>query len=226
MLTWSVDETQYPHCVGFSHFEAAYRLARLIVKHGHRRVAMCGGSTFGNERVRARQAGTRAALREAGLELRPEWIVEAPFTFEGGRQALRELWDSNVRPIVVICGTDLQAIGLLDECRAKDIRVPEDLSVTDFDDIEQARLTQPPLTTVRVPSLEIGSRAARHLIALIDGKDGDGGLVFDAPIVERGTLASLESELPLTRNESSGPLAIIQHSAAFASHPCTIAAIH
>jgi LacI family transcriptional regulator len=189
VLTWSVDETQYPHCVGFSNFEAAYQLARRIVGFGHRRVAMCGGSTFGNERVRARQAGTRAALREAGLDLRPEWIVEAPFTFEGGRQALRELWDGEVHPSVVICGTDLQAIGLLDECRAKGIRVPEDLSVTGFDDIEQARLTQPPLTTVRVPSLEIGARAARHLMALIDGRNGEDEIVLDAPVVERDTLS-------------------------------------
>jgi LacI family transcriptional regulator len=189
VLTWSVDETQYPHCVGFSNFEAAYRLARRIVEFGHRRVAMCGGSTAGNERVRARQAGTRAALREAGLDLRPDWIVEAPFTFEGGRQALRELWDSEERPSVVICGTDLQAIGLLDECRAKNIRVPEDLSVTGFDDIEQARLTQPPLTTVRVPSLEIGARAARHLMALIDGRSGEDEIVLDAPVVERDTLS-------------------------------------
>jgi len=189
VLTWSVDETQYPHCVGFSNFEAAYRLARRIVEFGHRRVAMCGGSTAGNERVRARQAGTRAALREAGLDLRPDWIVEAPFTFEGGRQALRELWDSEERPSVVICGTDLQAIGLLDECRARNIRVPEDLSVTGFDDIEQARLTQPPLTTVRVPSLEIGARAARHLMALIDGRSGEDEIVLDAPVVERDTLS-------------------------------------
>ncbi|GGD74314.1 LacI family DNA-binding transcriptional regulator [Caballeronia grimmiae] len=189
VLTWSVDETQYPHCVGFSNFEAAYRLARRIVEFGHRRVAMCGGSTAGNERVRARQAGTRAALREAGLDLRPDWIVEAPFTFEGGRQALRELWDSEERPSVVICGTDLQAIGLLDECRAKNIRVPQDLSVTGFDDIEQARLTQPPLTTVRVPSLEIGARAARHLMALIDGRSGEDEIVLDAPVVERDTLS-------------------------------------
>ncbi|MDR5734255.1 LacI family DNA-binding transcriptional regulator [Caballeronia sp. LZ025] len=189
VLTWSVDETQYPHCVGFSNFEAAYRLARRIVEFGHRRVAMCGGSTAGNERVRARQAGTRAALREAGLDLRPDWIVEAPFTFEGGRQALRELWDSEERPSVVICGTDLQAIGLLDECRAKNIRVPDDLSVTGFDDIEHARLTQPPLTTVRVPSLEIGARAARHLMALIDGRNGEDEIVLDAPVVERDTLS-------------------------------------
>lgn len=190
VLAWSVDETHYSHCVGFSNFDAAYRLARRIVECGHRRVAMCGGATFGNERVRARQAGTRAALREAGLDLRPEWIVEAPFTFEGGRQALRELWDGETRPSVVICGTDLQAIGLMDECRAKNIRVPDDLSVTGFDDIEQARLTQPPLTTVRVPSLDIGAHAARHLMALIDGKDGGDEPVLNAPVVERGTLSA------------------------------------
>ncbi|MBN3760813.1 LacI family transcriptional regulator [Burkholderia sp. Ac-20365] len=58
-----------------------------------------------------------------------------------------------------------------------------------LDDIEQARLTPPPLTTVRVLSFEIGMRAARHLIASIDGPDGDHEIAPDAPVVERGTLA-------------------------------------
>jgi LacI family transcriptional regulator len=65
VLTWSVDETSYPHCVGFSNYEAAYRLDRLVVECGHERIALCGGSALGNERARARQAGTRAALKEA-----------------------------------------------------------------------------------------------------------------------------------------------------------------
>jgi LacI family transcriptional regulator len=191
VLTWSVDETEYPHCVGFSNYEAAYRLTRLVVERGHTRVALCGGSSFGNERVRARQAGTRAALNEAGLDLRPEWVVNTPFTFEGGRQALREVWQGAKRPTVLICGTDLQAIGVLDECRIRGIDVPADLSVTGFDDIEQATLAQPPLTTVRVPSHEIGARAARHVIALIEGAAAATEGALDAPVIERESLARL-----------------------------------
>lgn len=189
VLTWSVDETQYPHCVGFSNFDAAYRLAQRVIERGHTRIALCGGSLSGNERARTRQAGTRAALREAGLDLRPEWMVEVPFSFEGGRQALRAVWRHDERPSVIVCGTDLQAIGVVDECRTQGISVPEELSVTGFDDIEQALLANPPLTTVRVPSFDIGIRAAQHVVALIEGATLKSETVLDAPVIERASLA-------------------------------------
>jgi LacI family transcriptional regulator len=63
--------------------------------------------------------------------------------------------------------------------------------VTGFDDIEQATLAQPPLTTVRVPSHEIGARAARHVIALIEGAAVTTEGALDAPVIERESLARL-----------------------------------
>lgn len=189
VLTWSVDETRYPHCVGFSNYDAAYQLAKRIIEHGHRRMALCTGATEGNERVRARVKGTLAAMQEAGIPFYPEWRVEVPFSFEGGREALRRLWDArDVAPSVIICGTDLQAVGLLDECRARGISVPEQLSVTGFDDIELAQLSMPPLTTVHVPAVAIGEQAARKIVSLIEGNTVETGAPLEAPVVLRGSL--------------------------------------
>ncbi len=194
VLTWSVDETKYSHCVGFSNYDAAYRMAKHVLAHGHRRIALCTGVADSNERVRARIAGTRAAMKEAGLELHPEWRVEMPFSFDGGRQALRQLWDAREeRPSVIICGTDLQAIGVLDECRTLGISVPDQLSVTGFDDIEQARLANPPLTTVHVPSFDIGMRAARRIVSLIEGTPLGDEAPLDAPLVKRASLGSVSA---------------------------------
>ena len=188
VLTWSLDETRYPHCVGFSNYDAAYRMAKLVVEYGHTQIALCGGAVSGNERARARIAGTRAALREAGLELRPEWVVEQPFSFEGGRQAVRQLMAGAEKPTVIICSTDLLAVGAINECRNRKIRVPDDVSITGFDDIELAVLTDPALTTVRVPSMEIGTRAARHLVALMEGSELPDEPPLDAPVVVRSSL--------------------------------------
>ena len=193
VLTWSLDETRYPHCVGFSNHDAAYRMAKLVIEYGHKKIALCGGAASGNERVRARIAGTRAALREAGLELRPEWVVEQPFSFEGGRQAVRQLMSGTEKPTAIICGTDLLAIGAIDECRIRKIRVPQDVSITGFDDIELAMLANPKLTTVRVPSMEIGARAARHLVALIEGSELPAEPALDAPLVVRDSLRKIVS---------------------------------
>lgn len=170
VMTWSIDEVKSDQCVGFSYFDASIQMAELVVKYGHTNIALCVGMAIDNERVRARIAGTKAAMKAAGLDLRPDWIIEQPFTFEGGRIAVRELMKGSDRPTVLICGTDLQAAGAIGECRDQGIRVPEDLSITGSDDIELSSLLTPKLTTVHVPTFEIGVRAAHRVVDLVEGK--------------------------------------------------------
>lgn len=190
VLTWSVDESDYQHKVGFSNHVAAYEMAKRVLAKGHTRVALCGGPTIHNERARARIAGTLAAVREAGLEVPPHWIIEAPFSLEGGSEVIAKLWQSPDRPTALICGTDLHAIGALHECRLRGIEVPKSLSVTGFDDIEFARIATPPLTTVRVPITEIGMHTAHKIVALIEDRPrGDEPLLL-TQIVERESLAA------------------------------------
>ena len=172
VLTWSRDEAQYKHCVGFSYHEAAYRMGSLVAEYGHRRIALCVG----------------AALKASGLELRPDWIVEQPFSFEGGRAAVAQLMTDPQPPTVLICGSDLHAVGALSECRARGIRVPEDLSITGSDDIELATLVEPALTTVRVPTVEIGVRAARRIVGLIEGTEMADEPALETSLVVRDSL--------------------------------------
>ena len=169
VLSWAVDETRPGQCVGFSYLEAARGMANLVIERGHTRIALCPGIAKGNERVHARIQGTRAALKAHGLVLRDNWIVERPFTFEGGRSAVAQLFRTSDRPTVLICGTDIQAVGAIGECRDRGLRVPDDLSITGSDDIELASLVEPKLTTVRVPTSEIGRLSAERIVGLIEG---------------------------------------------------------
>lgn len=169
VLTWSLDEAERRPCVGFSYYEAALKMAHAVLEHGHTRIAICPGLAYRNERVRARLSATHAALQSAGLSLKPEWIIEQPFTFEGGRQAVRQLLSKPERPTVLICGTDLQAVGAMAECHEHGLSVPDDLSVTGSDDIELASLMRPRLTTIQVPKIEIGIQAAHRIVELIEG---------------------------------------------------------
>ena len=170
VLSWAVDETRPGQCVGFSYLDAAQRMAGLVVERGHMRIALCPGIADGNERVRARIDGTRAALKAHGLVLREDWIVERPFTFEGGRSAVAQLFGTTDRPTALICGTDIQAVGAIGECRDRGIRVPDELSITGSDDIELANLVEPRLTTVHVPTSEIGRLSAERIVSLIEGR--------------------------------------------------------
>lgn len=196
VLIWSLDETDYPHCIGFSNRAAAYRMAKLVLSHGHKKIAFCGGSARHNERSRARVAGTLEALGEAGLGIPARWMIEEPFSFEGGRRAVRRLWARKIRPTALICGTDLQAIGALHECQALGIDVPGHLSITGFDDIEYAGITTPPLTTVHVPTDQFGARAAVRIVALIEGKDPAPEEALVAHVVERGSLGPAITQYP------------------------------
>lgn len=189
VLMWSVDETDYQHKVGFSNHFASYEMARRVLAKGHTHIAYCGGPTSYNERSRARLAGTLAALREAGREIPPEWIIETPFSIEGGEAAIDQLWQSARRPTALICGTDLHAMGALHACARRGILVPAQLSVTGFDDIEFARITTPPLTTVRVPIDEMGARTARKIVALIENKNVQDDEQLTTEIIERESLA-------------------------------------
>ncbi len=188
VMTWSIDGSHYPHCIGFSYYDAAFDLASLVVKMGHRRIALCNGFESANERARSRAAGTRAALKAAGLSLDASLVTEQPFNFEGGREAVRIFLAQETPPTVLICGTDLQAIGAIDECRRRGIRVPEDLSITGFDDIEHAAIVVPPLTTVKVPTEDIGVLAACRVVSLLEGETLRPAAPLESRVIVRESL--------------------------------------
>lgn len=194
LMMWSTDETSYPHTIGFSNRQAAYKIAKHVVAKGHRNVALCGGPTDGNERSRQRLAGFLAALAEANVAIKPEWIIEAPFSVDGGREAIKQLLEIGELPTVLICGTDLHAIGAIHQCQLSGIDVPGRLSITGFDDIEFASAMTPGLTTVRVPMHEIGVEVARTIVAIIDNEGPAGAIELGTMIVERNSLRALKEE--------------------------------
>jgi LacI family transcriptional regulator len=171
VLSWAVDKTGRQPCVGFDNSAAAMRIVKFLLELGHRRFAMISGITANNERAQERRDAVREALAARGIALGPARLVEKPFTLSAGREGLAEVLDAREpTPTAVICGNDVLAIGAIAECHARGLRVPEDVSVTGFDDMEIAALITPSLTTVRFPTAELGSLAAQHLLARLAGK--------------------------------------------------------
>lgn len=191
LMMWSTDETSYPHTIGFSNRQAAYEIARHVVAKGHRKAAICGGPAEGNERSRQRRAGFIDALEEASISVKPEWIIETQFSLDGGREAIKRLLAVGELPTVLICGTDLHAIGAMHQCQLSGIDVPGRLSITGFDDIEFASAMTPGLTTVRVPMHEIGVEVARTIVAIIDDGASVETIELETLIIERESLKAL-----------------------------------
>lgn len=117
--------------------------------------------------------GYRKALEAAGLPVPGELVVWTGFTREGGRAGATTVLTAGEPPDAVVCANDLIAIGALDTARAAGLRVPDDVAITGYDDIEAASLISPALTTVLNPAREIGRSAAQLLLDRLDG-DGPG----------------------------------------------------
>ena len=113
--------------------------------------------------------------------------MEAPFSVPEGRAALARLLDDAPGFTALVCGNDPLAIGALLEAGARGLSVPRDLSIAGFDDVDLAGALTPGLTTVHVPSAEIGRRAAQRLLARLAGEAPPRAEALPAPLVVRGS---------------------------------------
>jgi len=190
VLTWSIDESGHHHCVGFNNREAAARVTQYLYDLGHRQFAVISGLTAHNDRARDRITGVREALVARGLALDPRRVAETPFSIQSGRDALRAVLGVAPPPTAVICGNDILATGALMEAHAQGIDVPGALSITGFDDMELAAQIPPGLTTIRIPSVEIGRLAARHLLARLNGQAASKRTDLGVELVVRGSTAA------------------------------------
>ena len=186
-ITWSVDGAGYHHCVGLSHRLASVRVTQHLLDLGHREFAVIAGETAHNDRARDRLAGVREALASRGIELAAARVVEAPFAVASGRAALMRLLAEAPGFTALVCGNDPLAIGALLACAALGISVPGQVSITGFDDVDLAAEIPPGLTTVRVPSAEIGRLAGQRLLARLAGNRVRLLEEMPAPLVVRGT---------------------------------------
>lgn len=144
-------------------------LTEHLITRGRRRIAFLGGEESAPP-TQERLEGYRAALRAAGLPTPEEDVVFAEYTRQGGRSGAAKLLDRDDRPDAIVAANDLIAIGVLDAARARALRVPGDVAVTGYDDIDAASLVDPPLTTVENPAREIGRACARLLLDRLDGE--------------------------------------------------------
>ena len=109
-----------------------------------------------------------AAASALDLQVHDDWILHTTFTRDGGFAAGSGLLSLERPPQAVLCANDLIAIGVLDAARAAQLRVPEDIAVVGFDDIETAALVTPRLTTVMNPAAQLGAACARALLRRIE----------------------------------------------------------
>ncbi len=188
MVSWAYDPTQPKPSVGFDNRAAMQAMAERVLEMGHRHIAVISAVQANNDRARERVSGVRAAFQSRGFDDQGLIVIETDYSIERGGNAFSELMTQTPRPTAVICGNDVLALGALQRAQSMGMRVPDDVSITGFDDIELATVTVPALTTVHVPHRDMGREAARRLWQMVDGDGPHDSLCLPTEVRMRGTL--------------------------------------
>jgi len=150
--------------IGTTNWAGGFAATSHLVELGHRRIGTITGppgARSGEERL----DGYRAALARAGLPPDPDLVRPGTFRSPEGRRGAAELLDLAHPPTAVFAGSDQAARGVYEEAHARGLRIPDDLSVVGFDDVDLCEWMTPHLTTVRQPLAQMAAMAVRTVLA-------------------------------------------------------------
>lgn len=178
--------------VGFDN----YKTTRIALEHllslGHRKIGFILGPYSKVGRAYQRYQACCDIINEHHLSIPDHHIQEAFPTIEDGKRIMKLMLQSGDKPTAVYCNNDLQAIGAIHEIHKSGLKVPNDISVCGYDDIEIAQYFSPALTTIHVKAYDIGQIAAQELIKKIEESDRN-RIVRDIPasIIVRDSCAKI-----------------------------------
>lgn len=154
--------------------------------------------------VERRLRGYRTVLAAAGIDLSPDWIVAGRASIDGGEAAFQRAWAFGLRPTAVLAMSDAMAIGSMRAARQLGLRMPDDLSVVGFDDIDLAALVDPALTTVHQPIRQKGVDAVRLLLAEMELRSGSQPehLRLETRLIVRGSSGPVPSQRQEVRQQA------------------------
>lgn len=166
-----------------------YELCRHLVEdHGYRELAMIAGPEYNDESQERVQACKRA-LAKLGVKLDDERVTHQGFLISSGKQGVHELVTARGLRLegldAILCASDLIAEGALSALKERGLRVPDDVALTGFDDLDRARYLIPPLSTVRQSVVNLGLNAGRVLLQSLDGVDAPPSIVLPSETILR-----------------------------------------
>ncbi len=157
--------------ISFDRVEAARVAVQHLIDQGHREMMFIGGTGLSGEFEREkRYRGYKLALEQAGLTVHPRHVLNAEWEPDNAYRLVLSYLDRHKKqlPTAVFAASDIMAMAAMRAISEKGYRIPQDFAIIGFDDNEPSRYTVPPLSTIHIPTLEIGSVAARTLLQSIE----------------------------------------------------------
>jgi LacI family repressor for deo operon, udp, cdd, tsx, nupC, and nupG len=190
-LCEAIPDTDIPQ-IEIDNRDAARQMTEYLAGLGHRRIGyVCGPAE--NVLERERFAGYRDGLARAGLDYDPALVWPGDWKLATGIAAGEQILAAPERPTAVFCSNDEMAIGLLRVLASAGVRVPEEMSVAGFDDIEYAAMASPALTTIRQPRRELGQQAASALLELMAGRTPPPRICLTSELIARASTSQCAS---------------------------------
>ncbi|MCM2452449.1 LacI family DNA-binding transcriptional regulator [Agrobacterium vitis] len=184
--TWDVPSEPIGHYVGFSNAGAVCAMVDHFVAVGYRRLAFIGGDVGRDTRGSDRRNGFIAAMNRHGLDA--SRLIAAgppPISMREGANAMTRLLETLPDTEAVICVSDLSAFGALTECQRRGIAVPEGIAIAGFGNYEIGAISVPTITTINAFSRDIGEKAARLILDLLDGRPLAGNITITPELILR-----------------------------------------
>lgn len=174
--------------IWFDNVKGGYMATKYLIDRGHRQIGIITGPKI-NKPSNDRVEGYKLALKEAGIRFNKSLVCKGDFKFQSGYKAARALAKKGVTAIFAT--NDLMASGAYKAIYELDLRVPDDISIVGYDNVNLSELLDPPLTTIAQPKVEMGKIAAKLLISKLNGEEADTEVVFDPQTVERKSVRVL-----------------------------------
>jgi LacI family transcriptional regulator len=187
------DEEVYTKCiiVNADNYSGAYKATNYLIGLGHSKIAHIAGISENLSAIERLDA-YKQALTDSGIPIKSNLIVNGNFTISGGYNATKKMLQKEI-PTAIFCGNDNMAIGAIQAIQAANLKVPEDISIVGFDDIEVARYINPSLTTVRMTLLEMASIATNTLISSIENNSNfSANYTLPIDLIERDSCKTLK----------------------------------
>lgn len=169
MIGRTFDSDYADACITGDNERGMYASCSFMLRHGHKDILYLDG-TEGASGTIHRHVGFRHAMQDAGAEVSEKLIYCGEFSVQYGYDMVTGLIEEGTHFTAIVTGSDLIAIGAIKALNAKGIRVPEDIEVIGFDNIELSEIFEPRLSTVSKPHYEIAAQAAKMLISVINNE--------------------------------------------------------
>jgi DNA-binding LacI/PurR family transcriptional regulator len=176
------------NCIWVDNFTGGYLATQYLTGKNHRRIAHLAGPLHFQSAL-DRLEGYKKALAEAGLPFDKELVISGDFYWKTGHGATREILRRSPECNAIFAANDTMAFGALQAIKEAGLKVPDDITVVGYDDIEFSALMNPTLTTIRQPRFEMGKLAVSNLLSTLESGESSGNnkICFTPELIVRGS---------------------------------------